>query len=88
MHNYSLNDIKILQKFGSKDDVAKGMTALKALDLNEIIERTQLSSSKVRDTLSKFIVEELVAYGVKRGHRKTYYITNKGLQKLDELRQR
>lgn len=79
------NDILILKAIVNKED-NRGLSKAKGSTVNQIQLACGLSDSKVRKTLKKFIEEEWVGEGVKVLNIKRYYVTEKGLKELSELR--
>lgn len=90
--DYTLADYKILHSFVNiktevkNGDSKKGINAMHGMNIKEIMAITGLSSTKVRNTISNMIRDELVEFGVKNRNSNTYIITKKGKDRLIELK--
>lgn len=81
----TMKDYLILRAIGSNKEKAKGRIKVNGTTVAEIVERTHASRSKISSTLSKFIKEGYVEYGLSIGKAKTYIITDKGIESLMEV---
>lgn len=72
------NDYKILNIFRSE----KAYTVLTGITIKEIIEKSNLSMSKVRSTKRKFLKLGYIAKGAKDTNAETFYMTEKGKKEL------
>lgn len=81
MQNYTKNDISILRQIYRR----KATTELISVSIKTIHEETGLSIIKIRQTLSKFIEDGFIKKGFKREHAYTFFITKKGIEKLNEI---
>jgi hypothetical protein len=59
---------------------------LKSCSINTLHELTDLSITKVRDTIRIFVMLNYIAIGATQGNTKTYYITQEGINKLKSLK--
>lgn len=78
---YTKNDIMILGKMADVDAVNK----LKSCTVNNIIEKTKLSNTKIRAAVKTLLSVGLIDEGYMQKNAKTYYITAAGLDFLKEL---
>jgi len=85
MSNLNSNDYKILQCVVDKEK-NRGLAIGRGSTLKQIVEKTGLSLVKVRNTIMILLEEGLVIEGVKRVKAKTYCRTEKGSNKLIELK--
>lgn len=79
------NDILILKAIIDKED-NRGLSKAKGSTISQIQSRCELSDAKIRRTLRKFKKEGWIDEGVKVLNSKRYYVTEKGLKELMELR--
>ena len=86
MEQFTENDFRILKSILDRGDKKKGLTAINGTTVEEIAEKTGLSTKKVRDTLNKFIVEGYVTEGIKKVRTKTYLLTKEGFIFLNSVR--
>lgn len=77
--NYTKADYKILIGLNHYDCT----TEFKSYNKEKIALITKLSKSKVYKTLTKFVKEGYAMKGAKNGHQDTFYITKKGIEKLN-----
>lgn len=84
MSNLNSNDYKILSSIVDKAK-NRGLAIGRGSTLKQIIEKTNLSDVKVRNTLKILLEEGLIIQGVKKIRSKTYCISEKGIQTLKEL---
>lgn len=82
----TFNDYRILAAILSDDDKDKGIIAIKGTTKTEIKTKTELSSSKINNTLSSLVKDELVSNGLKQNNCNTYIITKKGLEELLKMK--
>lgn len=61
-----------------------GITTLCALPKSKIIEKTNLSDSKIRNSLRNFISLGYIDEGAKDDKSKTYYLTEQGIQFVED----
>ena len=81
------NDIRIMRNMYDMK-TSKGLSKAKAMTIDEIKEKTtELSESKIRDTIRLLLTYNYVDYGVKRGKKKTYHITNDGLNYVKSIKE-
>ena len=79
------NDYKILSCVVDREN-NRGLTIGRGSTLKQIVDKTGLSLVKVRTTISILLQQDLIIEGVKRIKAKTYCISQKGSNKLMELR--
>ncbi|NFT08131.1 winged helix-turn-helix domain-containing protein [Clostridium botulinum] len=51
----------------------------------ELIDESELSSSKVRNTINEFIRSGYIIEGLKDGNNKTYYISESGTKHFEDM---
>lgn len=83
---FTENDYKIMKSILDKNDKDKGRCKTKATTIEEIKSKTDLSITKIRNTLNLFIENGFVMEGVKQGRTKTYMVTKEGMRELNSLR--
>jgi len=83
----SINDYYILSAIADDEDVEKGIIKVKGTTKEEIQSKlqTKLSLTKITNTLEMFKKEGYVQDGIAVGKRKTFVITDAGLNKVEEL---
>lgn len=86
MEQFTENDFRILKSILDRGDKKKGLTAINGTTVEEIAEKTDLSTKKIRDTLNKFITEGYVTEGIKKVRTKTYLLTKEGFIFLNSVR--
>jgi predicted transcriptional regulator len=84
LDNINTNDCFILNNIVYKEKNL-GYTKVRGITVEEVIARTNLSSTKVRGTLKKLLASGYIDYGIKRIKSNTFHITKKGLDLLDEI---
>lgn len=77
----SKNDYKVLYQFYQFDCT----NAMKSLTIERMSELTELSVSKIRKTVIEFKKLLYISEGVPQRCAKTYYITKKGINKVQKL---
>lgn len=82
MEGFTENDFKILKSIISRGDSRKGLTIATGTSIQEIMDKTGLSSKKVRDTIKKCVEVGYVQEGLSRIRTKTYILTTNGLAVL------
>jgi len=85
MSNLNSNDYRILACVVDKEK-NRGLAIGRGSTLKQIVEKTGLSIVKVRNTIMILLEEGLVVEGIKRIKAKTYCISEKGSNKLLELK--
>lgn len=83
---FTENDYRIMKSILDKNDKNKGRCKTKATTIEEIRLKTNLSVTKIRNTLNLFIEHGFVIEGVKQRRTKTYMVTTQGLAELNSLR--
>lgn len=83
------SDIKIMSN--SFDPINNiGLSKAKAITIEEVYEKTKdklgLSESKVRYTLNMLVKYGYMDFGIKKGKKKTYYITPEGCEFIKEIK--
>lgn len=77
----SKNDYKIIIEIYNSG----GDTELKSFTLKHISNLTKLSIVKIRTAIKKFIELNYINEGARQHREKTYYITELGKQKIQEI---
>ena len=78
---YTKNDIKILWKIADM----KATNRLLSCSVNTIIDKCNLSNTKVRATIKILLTDTLIEEGFRNKNAKSYYLTEKGINFLREL---
>lgn len=81
----TMNDYRILQAVLDENDDTKGMGILNGTTRLEIQAKTNMSLSKIAQSLNAFIEEGLVQEGIGEGRTKKYILTTEGVKTLLEL---
>lgn len=81
MNGYTKKDLSIFEQLIKN----KKINEIKSASYNQIEQMTNLSISKIRQTIKKAIKDGFIKEGVKDGHKKRYYITEKGINTIKEL---
>lgn len=84
MEELNQNDYKILQSFVGRD--GKGMSKIRSLTCKNVSEITELSLVKVKNTVKILLELGLILNGIMRVRAKTYYISEKGIETLREIK--
>lgn len=80
------NDYIILKSLLDDNDDDKGVQKIKGTTIKEIIDKTNLSRSKIGATLTYFIDSGIVEYGLSIKNAKSFIVTQNGIEKLLELK--
>lgn len=83
--NLNSNDYKILESIFDKSE-NRGISLGRGTTKKQIIEKTGFSVGKVGATLKALRELELIDYAVKRVQADAFYITEKGINRIKELR--
>lgn len=87
-YNYNSNDIVIFRAIYNEKE-QRGMSLAKGSTIEDILRNLDLekplSEAKVRATVRKLKEDGYIAEGIKVVNLKTYYITIKGLELLEEI---
>lgn len=83
--NLNSNDYKILTCIVDKG-TGRGLSKGKGSTIAQIIESTNFSHVKVRETIKILLEMGLIGEGVKKVKARAYYITEKGVQELQDVR--
>lgn len=81
MYTFTKNDFLILKAIQKRD----AKTEMLSATIKTISEDTKLSAVKIRATLSLFIKEGYIKEGFRKVNAKTFYITESGIKKLNEI---
>lgn len=81
----TLNDYRVLMAIVDADNDTKGISKLNGTTRAEIQQKTNISLSKIAQSLNKFIDEGLVEEGIGDGRTKKYIVTKAGIVILNEL---
>lgn len=85
MESLNSNDYKILESIiDNKNN--RGLSRGRGSSLKQIIEKTKFSDVKVRSTIKVLLQMGLITEGIKHVKAKTYYLSEKGLNELVDLR--
>lgn len=84
MDTLNQNDYKILQSLVGKD--GKGMSKIRGLTCKNISETTKLSVAKIKGTIKVLLELQLVSEGVMKVRAKTYYINERGIEVLRDIK--
>lgn len=74
----TMNEYKILAYLYQNDYY----TELQSITIKELQEKTNLSISKIREAIKKFKTLNYINEGFKHHKAKSYYITQKGIEKV------
>jgi len=83
---FTENDYKILKSIIDREDDKKGLCKAKGTSIKEIMDKTNLSYKKIRETLGKFIEVGFVTNATNIVKAKTYMLTPSGFEELNSLR--
>lgn len=86
MEGFTENDFRILKSILDRGDKSKGLTMSNGTTIAEIVDKTSLSSKKVRLTIKKFIEAEYVTEGLSKVRTKTYILTQEGFSVIKKMR--
>lgn len=86
MEQFTENDFRILKSILDRGDKKKGLTIVNGTSIEEIVNKTELSDKKVRDTINKFKEVGYVTEGIKKVRTKTYILTKEGFSFLNNIR--
>lgn len=86
MDQLTENDFKILKSILNRGDKKKGLSMVNGTTIEEIVNKTNLSDKKVRDTINKFKEVGYVTEGIKKVRTKTYILTKEGFIFLNNIR--
>lgn len=81
MINLTRNEIIVLQILKRNGCV----NMIKSSTIKKISEESPVSYFTVRNVLKSFILAKICGFGCKSGQADTYYITEKGLQLLEQI---
>ncbi len=84
MEDFNINDILILKSIYSKDE-NRGMCKARGTSISQISDRCNLSFSKIRVSIKKFIKLGWIDRGIKNINTHTYYITDLGIEAIRNL---
>lgn len=85
-NSFTKNDYRILKSLMDRDDKKIGLSRAYGTTINELAERTGLSTKKIRNTIKLFVECGFVSYGIKRGNATTYILTEEGFLELKSIR--
>lgn len=85
MYNLNSNDYKILECVVDKDK-NRGLAIGRGSTKKQIAEKAGFSEVKVGNTIKILLEQGLIIEGVKKVKAKTYCISPKGVEKLQELK--
>lgn len=83
---FTKNDYKILKAIVDRGDNKKGLCKTSGTTIKELVEKTELSDKKVRNTLKQLLEVGYISEGVSIGKARTYMLTKEGFLELKSLR--
>lgn len=83
---FTQNDYKILKAIVDRGDKKKGMCKTEGTSIKELIQKTELSDKKIRNTLTQFLEIGYISEGASIGKARTYILTKEGFMELNSLR--
>lgn len=83
---FTQNDYKILEAIIDKTDEDKGIIKTKGTTKREVLDKTQLSLSKVTLTLGILESHGFIENGLKVKNAKSYILTEKGMEELLKMK--
>lgn len=83
---FTKNDYEILKAIVDRGDKKKGLCKTNGTTIKELIEKTELSDKKVRNTLKQFLDVGFISEGASIGKARTYILTQEGFLELNSLR--
>lgn len=83
---FTQNDYKILEAIIDKTDEDKGIIKTKGTTKREVLDKTQLSLSKVTITLGILESHGFIENGLKVKNAKSYILTEKGMEELLKMK--
>ena len=83
---FTQNDYKILEAIIDKTDEDKGIIKTKGTTKKEVLDKTQLSLSKVTITLGILESHGFIENGLKVKNAKSYILTEKGMEELLKMK--
>lgn len=83
---FTQNDYKILEAIIDKSDESKGIIKTKGTTKKEVLDKTQLSLSKVTITLGILESHGFIENGLKVKNAKSYILTEKGMEELLKMK--
>lgn len=85
MHVLNSNDYKILECVVDKDK-NRGLAIGRGSTYKQIVGKTGFSEVKVRNTIKILLEQGLIVEGIKKVKARTFCISPKGIEKLQELK--
>lgn len=85
MPSLNSNDYKILESIVDKEK-NRGLSRGRGSTLQQLVEKTGFSDVKVRNTIKVLLEMGLIEEGVKKVRARTFYISEKGIEELKDLR--
>ena len=83
----NLNDFAILLALLDPDDKSIGRSKIKGVTKSEVSIKSKFSIAKVGQVFKNFILLGYIEEGLRKGRAKTFFITNKGLEKISEFKE-
>lgn len=77
------NEVLVMQELLNKNC----LNQLKSLTINTLAKSVGLSYCSIRNIIRSLVLGEYCDIGLKKGKSETYYITKKGIDKIEELRE-
>jgi DNA-binding transcriptional regulator GbsR (MarR family) len=78
---FNKNDYAILSHIYGR----KYNSPVKSIPTLELIDKIDMSSSKIRNTINEFLRAGFIAEGLKDGNNKTYYILDAGIEHFETM---
>lgn len=85
MENLNTNCMMVLVSIVDRDNNL-GLTKGRGTNKEKILEKSKLSLSTVNRSLKLLMKEELIDEALKQVNKKAYYVTEKGKDKLKEIK--
>lgn len=83
---YTENDYKILKAIIDRNNEKKGLCKGSGTSIKEIVDKTELSDKKIRQTLKKFEEDGFITKGLRIVRADTFILTEQGFEELNSLR--
>lgn len=82
----NISDYVIMKSIMDQDDREKGVSKLKGSTIKEIMDKSELSSSRVRQGIKDLIKLGFVDNGLGVKNSKTYILTKEGMKTLKDIK--
>lgn len=81
----TVSDYDILRNIIDKNSKTKGVIPTEGTTIKELVEKTSLSDRKIRLTISNFLKDGLIDFGLAIKNSKSYIVTDKGLAEIIKI---